>query len=428
MTSATAGTGAAGTGTAGSGPGAAGAGAGGASSPTGAGGASTNIKGPTITITEFMIPTASDPGWICAGPDGKIWFTHQSTAPNALGNLTTMGTMFGLFKTSTTNTGPMGIAPGPDGNVWYTKQSGIGRALPGGTISEYGVPNGGDSGRITLGPDMNLWFTEPIHDRIGRVTPQAVFTEFNLPSVGSHPLGIATGPDGNLWFTETMGNKIGRISPMGTMIMELAIPTAASDPTSIAKGPDGNMWFTEHDVHKIGRITPAGVVTEFPIGSNGGPGSITAGADGNVWFTEAGGANAIGRVTPLGGVSEYAVPTSGSDPTSITAGPDMNLWFSELSTNKIGRISSLAGGGTLASSDVSTMAPLSGNMMCTKDSECGASGKACGGDVCSYTVTPHVCVLAVSGDPGWCGADADCWCKPSGATCNTTSHHCSSTM
>src|SRR6266850_1889712 len=160
-------------------------------------------------------------------------------------------------------------------------------------------------------------------------------------------------------------------------------PTAVSDPTSIAKGADGNLWFTEHDGHKIGRITPAGVVTEFPIGSNGGPGSITAGADGNVWFTEAGGANAIGRVTPLGGVSEYAVPTSGSDPTSITAGPDMNLWFSELSTNKIGRISSLAGGGTLASSDVSTMAPLSGNMMCTKDSECGASGKACGGDVCS---------------------------------------------
>jgi streptogramin lyase len=210
--------------------------------------------------------------------------------------------------------------------------------------------------------------------------------------------------------------------------MEFPIPTPGAYATSIAKGPDGNLWFTEHDAHKIGRITPAGVVTEFQVGSGGNPGSIVAGADGNLWFTEAGGANAVGRVTPMGGVSEYAVPTAGADPTGITAGPDMNLWFAELSTNKIGRVSDLAGGGTLASSNVTATAPLGGNMMCMKDGDCIASGKACGGDVCSYAAATHVCVLAVSGDPGWCGADADCWCKGQGATCNTTTHHCSTTM
>jgi streptogramin lyase len=398
-----------------------------AGAQTGVGGASMNVKGPSITITEYAIPTPSSPGWICAGGDGKIWFTHQSTAPSAIGNLTTMGTMFNLFKTSTTNTGPMGIAGGPDGNVWYTKQGGIGRAQPSGMVDEYGVPNGGDSGSITAGPDGNLWFTEPIHDRIGRITPQAAFTQYNLPTTGGHPWGITAGPDGNLWFTETSGNRIGRVTPTGT-VMEFPIPTAGAYATSIAKGPDGNLWFTEHDAHQIARITPAGVVTEFPVGSGGDPGSIIAGADGNLWFTEAGGANAVGRVTPMGGVSEYAVPTAAADPTGIAAGPDKNLWFTELSTNKIGRLSDLAGGGALASSDVTATVPLSGNMMCMKDSDCVASGKACGGDVCSYASATHVCVLAVSGDPGWCAADADCWCKGQGATCSATTHHCSSTM
>ena len=129
----------------------------------------------------------------------------------------------------------------------------------------------------------------------------------------------------------------------------------------------------------------------------------------------------------MGGVSEYEVPTTGADPTGIAPGPDKNLWFAELSTNKIGRISALDGSGSLASSDVSQGAPLSGNMACMKDTDCIASGKACGGDVCSYAGANHVCVLAESGDPGWCGAAADCWCMSMGATCDATSHHCSIT-
>ena len=35
-------------------------------------------------------------------------------------------------------------------------------------------------------------------------------TEFPVPS-GS-PVGITAGPDGNLWFTEQIANKIGRIT------------------------------------------------------------------------------------------------------------------------------------------------------------------------------------------------------------------------
>jgi hypothetical protein len=36
-------------------------------------------------------------------------------------------------------------------------------------------------------------------------------------------------------------------------------------------------------------------------------------------------------------------------------------------------------------------------------------------------------VLAASGDPGYCTADADCWCASMGATCDKTAHRCSVT-
>jgi hypothetical protein len=170
-----------------------------------------------------------------------------------------------------------------------------------------------------------------------------------------------------------------------------------------------------------------GAVVEFGVPSGGRPNAIAGGPDGNVWFTEPGTTNAIGRITPDGGVSEYPIPTANSEPSGITAGPDGNLWFSEKAVNKIARISNVKGGGNIPSAMGNLGTPLSGTTMCTKDNDCLASGKTCGGDVCSYKAMPHVCVLAVSGDPGYCNANTDCWCAGAGATCDTAAHHCSAT-
>jgi len=56
--------------------------------------------------------------------------------------------------------------------------------------------------QITAGPDGNLWYTG-FRDRIGRMTPLGVVTEFSEGISGGPYLGgITAGPDGNLWFTE----------------------------------------------------------------------------------------------------------------------------------------------------------------------------------------------------------------------------------
>lgn len=203
--------------------------------------------------------------------------------------------------------------------------------------------NSGPQG-ITSGPDGNLWFAEADANKIGRITPQGVVTEFAIPTPGSRPYGIAAGPDGNVWFTESFGNKIGRITPGGT-ITEFPIPTASSLPVGIALGPDGNMWFTESNKNKIARITavgtgatPAGTITEFTLPTPlNAPYFIVRGADNRMWFTEYF-SNKIGRITTDGTITEFPIPTADSQPIGIVAAPDGNVWFTEFASGKLGKI------------------------------------------------------------------------------------------
>jgi virginiamycin B lyase len=78
--------------------------------------------------------------------------------------------------------------------------------------------------------------------------------EFAVPTADSRPAFITAGPDGNLWFTEALANKIGRISTAGVVTGEFAVPTAGSSPQGITAGPDGNLWFTEEAANKIGQL------------------------------------------------------------------------------------------------------------------------------------------------------------------------------
>ena len=206
------------------------------------------------------------------------------------------------------------------------------------SIAEFPLPNAGSvPNGIAAGPDGNVWFTEYIGNRIGRITPGGVITEFPVPTPNAEPNGIVMGPDGNLWFAEVAGNRIGRITPAG-IVTEFLVPTPNAAPIHIAAGADGNLWFTEHDANKIGRITTAGVITEFPVPTPGSlPFGIVAGLDGNVWFTELAG-NKIARITPGGQITEFPIPTIGSRPFWIAASPDGNLWFTENAGNRIGRI------------------------------------------------------------------------------------------
>src|SRR6266508_1669125 len=128
---------------------------------------------------------------------------------------------------------------------------------------------------FTLAASVSAQVITEFNDRIGRITPSGVITEFPLPTAGGGMVAIAAGPDGSLWFTEYDAQQIGRITT-GGVITELQIMRRAANPAGIAAGPDGSLWFTEHDGDRIGRITTDGVITEFYIFFTDypGPGSI----------------------------------------------------------------------------------------------------------------------------------------------------------
>src|ERR671914_734883 len=280
------------------------------------------IPAAAVAIDEF--PVGPNPGGITAGPDGALWFVEEGT-PTSIARITTAGVVTNRFSVPTTGTTLPPTDPnyvnaldqitlGPDGNLWFTqpRDNQIGVITPAGALTEYNVsvPDARPDA-ITRGPDSNLWFTAPGATAIGRITTGGSIDLF--PGAAPGAQDIAAGPDGALWFTESGGNSIGRITTSGAITNHFPVPTPGAEPTGITVGPGGGLWFTESAVGQIAQISTSGTVTEYP-GAGAAPSAITGGADGALWFTQSLG-NAIGRIT-----------TSGA------------IWFTEFAANKIGRI------------------------------------------------------------------------------------------
>ena len=196
-------------------------------------------------IAEFLrTNSGSHPTGIAAGPDGNIWYTVLS------GGVTC---------------DPIACHP--------TEQPWIGRITPGGVITEFPLTIGSQPSGISSGPDGNVWFTELVANKIGRITPSGNVTEFPIPSAHNQDLGggrihfgvfagpedIAAGADGNVWFTESVSNRIGRVSVSGH-ITEFQNPTSCPEGlgldclTGIASGPHGEVWATQPAANRIARI------------------------------------------------------------------------------------------------------------------------------------------------------------------------------
>jgi RHS repeat-associated protein len=301
---------------------------------------------------------ATQPWGITSGPDGNLWYTIQGGTPQ-IGKMTTAGAAQEYTPTSQTIY-PLYISPGPDRGLWFTAinystgQNTIGDlSLDGSTLAQYGVSGAGNPGGIVLSPDQkNLWYSGVGFSGgvgtsyVGKMAVDGTYTQIATPTNSSSMGGIVVGPDGNIWFTEPGANKIGKVNLSGSFtsssFTEYTVPTSGASPYWIAADRNGALWFTESGTNKIGRITTAGLVTnEYSIPTaNSAPHGITLGPDGSFWFTESA-TDQIGRITTAGTVTEYGGLTSGAMPESITVGSDRNLWFTEPGANQIGTFNML---------------------------------------------------------------------------------------
>lgn len=271
------------------------------------------------------------PGKIVLGPDGNLWFpavaynnftTDQPSG--AIGRLTLDGT-FRFFPMPVTNTFPLNIVFGRDGKLWFSAFQGNGIL----------APNVDTAPRFTGGSSV-----------LGQMGQDGQFHLFTLPSLTISLNSIAVGVDGNLWFTDvsntgapTYGyvNKIGRVTPSGVFTeFPLTLRKATDFINLLIQGPDRNLWFSIDSYlpdysafGEIGRMTPQGATTIYPLGKFLLPRDMTIGPDHNIWFSSS---SAVGRITSNGAVRLVtpALKVKGSNWMSIsgiTGGNDGALWF-----------------------------------------------------------------------------------------------------
>lgn len=283
------------------------------------------------------------------GADDSIWYADAGG--NRIGRIGPNGGL--LQQELGDGHTPTAVAVDPDGSAWFTNQESntIGHITIDGDLMQFEIPSPPSSPQdIVRGPDGNYWFTEPDADGIGRITPRGIIKRFPIatplgagdarPRVAvdtREPQGIAVGPDNNLWFTEPGVNKIGRMTTSGEVV-EFSIPTAGSEPWGIAAGWDGNLYFTENHAGRVARITTQGVVTELGTPNAGSlPEYITLGPDGAMWFTELA-ANRLGRIARDGRITHFDLPGIDSGPTGIVGRNDGRLFFGIYDLSEVGYV------------------------------------------------------------------------------------------
>lgn len=319
---------------------------------------------PTPLPTPVVPPAFATNGKMCTGcihlfaaADGNLWTVapggcgiQQVTPPGATANYSWAGPPNGSGQpTCPGGTVKFGVT-GPDGNLWITREIAssstaegeVDRITPGGAMTSFPVarpaPLGGassasdNSGRVTVGPDRALWFTDFTDRMIGRITTSGSVTEY---VVSASPEAIVRGPDGALWFNDSGVARLGRITTSGA-VTYVSLPGSATD---LTVGSDSNLWVSDGPGGEMLRVTARGSVTRYPvtgaIGQSPGPVWLVTGRDGNVWFTDSNN-DAVGWIGPRGDAHEYQVPgqadqrSSWPAPDHLAVGLDGHVWFLEI--------------------------------------------------------------------------------------------------
>jgi poly(3-hydroxybutyrate) depolymerase len=241
-------------------------------------------------------PVSAEPALAAAGMTGEAW-THCAAGVSVAGEVFPVG-----------------------GHSWFRS---IGAAAGDNLLLGY-------FGQHSMRPAPPSWVPRPppVAGPSGPMIAIRSMRVFRLPEPGAEPFDIAAGADGAMWFTEFAADKIGRISPDG-VISQFSVPTAGAGPYQIAAGPAGTMWFTEYNDSKIGRVTSAGRVTEFAVHRPSyGPAGITGSASGPVYAADPTGF--VDTILAAGQVSAARVSSTAGLPFAITRLPSGTLWVSEL--------------------------------------------------------------------------------------------------
>jgi len=210
----------------------------------------------TVFLTLEDGATASP---IIAGSDGNMWVgllegRIARVTPSGIVTYYSLGFPIPIPGIG----GPYSLALGSDGNVWYSllPLAVVGKITPDGAVTNYPTP-GVASLAIGAGSDGALWFVGSggTGGIVARITTQGELQTIGQSSASA--VGVGAAPDGSVWFAEDGTEKIGRVTPEG-VVTELDLPGPPSGfprgAFDVLSGPDGNLWYVRRGENRIGRV------------------------------------------------------------------------------------------------------------------------------------------------------------------------------
>lgn len=230
---------------------------------------------------------------------------------------------------------PGRITEGPDGNVWFLisgsdDDNEIGMIEPNGTVTEYDSDDLSNGVGITTGPDDRLWVTK--FQAVASFDPADPTTVDVTSITDVAGQDIVIGPDGDLW---TPGDGAVVQIPPDDPGNSTSHPVAGLGGRGIAAGEDGRIWVVDFAGQRLIRMKTDGTFTDIPIG--GQPQQIAAGPKDQMAYTNPDGAETvIGLVTAPDDPLE--VPMDGGDPTGITFALDGAYWSARFADNDLARV------------------------------------------------------------------------------------------
>lgn len=204
------------------------------------------------------------------------------------------------------------------------------QAAKAGGIQVFPVPTSAAGlGRITTAPNGDMWFVEGDKNKIGRITPAGVITEYNLPAqtvVDTTVNDLDVDATGQVWVAWDSGWKISRVDPANLTATTFTYSNPYAE--EIRVGPSAT-WATMHfDEDGIVRIT--GNTDNWDANAPECDNALGRGRDGLMWcqdFDKLIQVNAAGS----GGVS-YPLPSDATYPYSVATGPTGKIWFGRSSS------------------------------------------------------------------------------------------------
>jgi streptogramin lyase len=215
---------------------------------------------------------------------------------------------------------------GPDGNIWFTLGGAkeFGRVTPGGTVTEYDHPGNVAVTGVTAGAPGKVWFAYA-GGLLEWDIATATGTQHAIADITT-PHGIARDADGNFWVVDG-DDELVVADAAGAFVRKIAFPGAGG--RDIVAGPDGRMWWVAFGSKEI-IATPRDAVDattsqRIPVGGN--PQDLAAAPDGMVAYSNPDPPHRVGRLSALGVPLGESLTGAGTDPFGAAYGPDGAFWF-----------------------------------------------------------------------------------------------------